>query len=149
MSFVPRFFWLFFKVGTGTYKSFLKITVIRFFIVLFLTMDGDLDPLKKYGSGKLLEFRKFVAVLSHQLGTRYHIRVSLLFILIVTPLATGLLIRNYLFLIRILYCLLTCKKGCARILILTDLFRIRLRILQKVPDPTGSRSTILIGNLPV
>jgi hypothetical protein len=83
-------------------------------------MEGDLDPSKNYwsGSGTLLGIiRKFVPVLSHQLGRRYHIRVFPLFILIVTPLSTGLLIRNYLFRIRIwiLYCLLTCKKGCARI----------------------------------
>ncbi len=42
-----------------------------------------------------------------------------------------------------LYCLLTSKSGCARIRIQNDLFWIRLRIRQKVADPTGSGSTIL------
>ncbi len=35
------------------------------------------------------------------------------------------------------------KLGIGRIRIRNDLFRIRIRILQKVPDPTGSGSTTL------
>ncbi len=38
---------------------------------------------------------------------------------------------------------LTEKLGIGRIRIRNDLFRIRIRILQKVPDPAGSGSTTL------